>query len=98
LPGVLRELHRIDESLVLGTLCQTSWQLRRWERLPVACVLPQYHLLTRRLVEEIHAAKKLVIVWTVNGARRILRAANLGVDGIISDDTKLSKHTLAGLA
>lgn len=93
-PGVLREFHRMDPSLVLGTLSQTRWQLRRWDRLPVAYVLPQYRLLSRRLVEEIHAAKKLVVTWTVNRPRHMLRAVDIGVDGIISDDTKLLREIL----
>lgn len=98
LPSVLKELHRIDDSLVLGTLSQTRWQLRRWRRLPVAYVLPNYRLLSRRLVEEIHAAKKLVVTWTVNEPRQMLRVAELGVDGIISDDTKLLRETLTPFA
>ncbi len=94
-PGVLRELHAMDGSLVLGTLSQTRWQLRRWDRLPVAYVVPRYRLLSRRLVEEVHAAGKRVITWTVNRPRQMLRAAELGVDGIISDDPRLLKETLA---
>lgn len=97
-PSVLRELHRIDDSLVLGTLSQTRWQLRRWERLPVTYILPHYRLLSRKLVEEIHAAKKLVVTWTVNERDTMLRLADLGVDGIISDDTKLLRETLASRA
>lgn len=93
-PGVLREFHRIDPSLVLGTLSQTRWQLRRWDKLPVAYVLPQYHLLSRRLIEEIHAAQKRVVTWTVNRPRQMLRAIDMGVDGIISDDTKLLRETV----
>jgi len=92
-PSVIRELHRLDDSLVLGTLAQTRWQLRRWPRMPGKYVAPHYHLLSRRLVEEIHAAGKLVITWTVNEPRRMLRAADMGVDGIISDDTKLLVET-----
>jgi glycerophosphoryl diester phosphodiesterase len=95
LPGVLRELHRIDDSLLLGTLSQTRWQLRRWDRLPAAYVLPKYRLLSRRLVEEVHAAKKLVVTWTVNEPKHMLRAAELGADGIISDDPKLLRKTLS---
>ena len=98
LPSVLREFHWIDDSLPLGTLSQTRWQLRRWHRLPVAYVLPHYHLLSRRLIEEIHAAKKLVVTWTVNKPKQMLRAADLGVDGIISDDTKLLRETLTPFA
>jgi glycerophosphoryl diester phosphodiesterase len=96
LPGVVREFHHIDENLVLGTLSQSRWQLRRWEKLPVTYVVPHYRLLSRRLVEEIHSAKRLVITWTVNDQKRMLRAAELGVDGIISDDTKLLVQTLRG--
>lgn len=92
-PSVVREFHRIDGSLVLGTLAQTRWQLRRWETLPATYVLPQYRLLSRRLVEEVHAAGKLVVSWTVNERSQMLRAAELGVDGIISDDTKLLVET-----
>lgn len=93
-PSVVREFHRIDDSLVLGTISQTRWQLRRWERLPAAYVVPQYRLLSRMLVEEIHAAGKLVVTWTLNEPKRLLRVAELGVDGIISDDPKLLTETL----
>ena len=95
LPGVLRELHGVDSSLVLGTLSQTRWQLRRWDSLPATYVVPNYRLLSRGLMEEVHAAKKRVVTWTVNEPKMMLRAAELGVDGIISDDPKLLKETLA---
>jgi glycerophosphoryl diester phosphodiesterase len=97
-PGVLRELHELNDSLVLGTLADTHWQLRRWNKLPVQYVVPNYKLLTRRLIEEIHAAGKLVVTWTVNEKKQMLRAADLGVDGIISDDTELLMKTFTGLA
>ena len=85
----MRRLHRLDPTLVLGALAQTRWQLRRWRILPVKYVVPHYHLLSRRLIEKAHAADKKVITWTVNRRRQVLRAAEWGVDGIISDDTKL---------
>ena len=93
LPGVIRTLHALDRSLVLGALAQTRWQLRRWRILPVNYVVPQYHLLTRRLIEKVHAADKQVITWTVNDRRKMLRSAEMGVDGIISDNTKLLVQT-----
>jgi len=34
-----------------------------------------------------------VITWTVNDPRKMLQAAAMGVDGIISDDTKLLVET-----
>jgi glycerophosphoryl diester phosphodiesterase len=93
LPGVLRELHELDESLILGALAENQLQLRRWTRLPVQYVAPNYRMLSRRLIEEIHAAGKLIVTWTVNEQKQMLRAAELGVDGIISDDTKLLRET-----
>jgi len=94
LPSVVRKLHAIDSTLVLGALAQTRWQLRRWNLLPTAYVVPHYRLLSPRLVEKIHAAGKTVVTWTVNDPRKMLRAAQMGVDGIISDDTKLLVKTL----
>lgn len=98
LPGVVRRLHGLDPSLELGALAQTRWQLRRWHRLPVHYVVPHYNLLSRRLVRKLHDAGKLVVTWTVNDPRKMLRAAALGVDGIISDDPALLVKTLAGRA
>jgi glycerophosphoryl diester phosphodiesterase len=94
LPSVVRELHAIDGSLVLGALAQTRWQLRRWSKLPVTYVVPHYRLLSPRLIEKLHAAGKTVVTWTVNDPRQMLRAAAMGVDGIISDDTQLLVETL----
>jgi glycerophosphoryl diester phosphodiesterase len=93
LPGVVRRLHVLDPTLVLGALAQTRWQLRRWRLLPVTYVVPHYRLLSRSLVERLHAAGKTVITWTVNDRKQMLRAADMGVDGIISDDTKLLVKT-----
>ncbi|HMC32049.1 MAG TPA: glycerophosphodiester phosphodiesterase [Candidatus Angelobacter sp.] len=94
LPSVVRTLYALDPSLVLGALAQTRWQLRRWRILPVTYVVPQYHLLSPRLVKKLHAAGKTVITWTVNQPRQMRRAAAMCVDGIISDDTKLLIETL----
>jgi len=91
---VVRKLHALDGSLTLGIICQTRWQLRRWKTLPVSYVMPHYRLLSRRLVKRMHAADKTVITWTVNQPRKMRRAATLGVNGIISDDTKLLLATL----
>ena len=51
-------------------------------------------LASRRLVEEIKSSGKRVFVWTVNKAREMTKFAEMGVDGIISDDTKLLAETL----
>jgi len=95
LPSVVRKLHALDSSLVLGAISKSYWHLRRWKTLPVSYVVPHYGLLTQKLVNELHTAGKTVITWTVNDPRKMLSAAGMGVDGIISDDTKLLVKTLA---
>lgn len=94
LPGVVRRLHEIDRSLVLGTLAQTRWQLRRWRRMPANYLVPHFRLLSPELIEKAHAAGKQVITWTVNDMQQMRRFAAMGVDGIISDDTRLLVKTL----
>ncbi|MFL6314718.1 MAG: glycerophosphodiester phosphodiesterase [Terriglobales bacterium] len=94
LPSVVRKLHALDSSLVLGAISKSYWHLRRWKALPVSYVVPHFSLLTQKLVDELHAAGKTVITWTVNDPNKMLQAAVMGVDGIISDDTKLLVQTL----
>lgn len=94
LPGVIGRLHEMDRSLVLGTLAQTRWQLRRWRHMPTHYVVPHFRLLSPELVEKAHAVGKQVITWTVNDAQQMRHIIEMGVDGIISDDTKLLVKTL----
>jgi glycerophosphoryl diester phosphodiesterase len=46
-------------------------------------------LVSRRLVETVHAAGGEVYVWTVDDARRIRSFEALGVDGVITNDPRL---------
>jgi glycerophosphoryl diester phosphodiesterase len=94
LPSVVRKLNDLDSSLVLGAISKSYWHLRRWKALPVSYVVPHYGLLTPKLVKELHDAGKTVITWTVNDARKMVQLAEMGVDGIISDDTKLLVKTM----
>ena len=97
LPDVVYKLHQLDRTLVLGALAKTRWQLRRWPLLPVTYVVPHYRLLSQELVDALHAAGKTVVTWTVNERLHMLRAAGMGVDGIISDDTRLLVETMGPL-
>ena len=83
-----------SRALVLGAISKSYWHLRRWKALPVSYVVPHFSLLTQKLIDELHAAGKTVITWTVNQPRQMRRAAAMGVDGIISDDTRLLVETL----
>jgi len=93
LPSVVRNLHALDPSLILGAISKSYWHLRRWKSLPISYVVVHHRLLAQKLVNELHAAGKTVITWTVNDARTMRLAAQMGVDGIISDDTKLLVET-----
>lgn len=95
LPEALKALHRLDPGLPLGLICETRTQLDRWRRLPVQYVIPHYKITGRTRIRELHAAKKNVLVWTVNRAATMRRFAGWGIDGIISDETRLLGETLA---
>lgn len=86
LPEVLQILHVEYPAAVLGLICETTTQLRRWNELPVEYVIPHHKLLTPELLSELKAAAKKVLVWTVNNPADLRRLAGAGVDGIISDD------------
>ncbi|HEY1939120.1 MAG TPA: glycerophosphodiester phosphodiesterase [Candidatus Angelobacter sp.] len=94
LPSVVRKLNALDKTLILGAVSKSYWHLRRWKKLPVSYVVPHHSLLTPELIAMLHDAGKTVVTWTVNDSEQMLRVAKMGVDGIISDDTKLLVKTL----
>jgi glycerophosphoryl diester phosphodiesterase len=94
LPEVLRGVHAQDATLPIGLICETKAELRHSNRLPLECVIPHHRLVDSALIAEWKAAKKRILVWTVNSAVDMLRFRDWGVDGIISDDTKLLSRTL----
>jgi len=56
---------------------------------PPAGTSIRHTLLSRDLVERLHAARLKVYAWTVNNEHRAFELLSWGVDGIISDDTSL---------
>jgi len=89
LPRVLLELRRKDASVPLGLICGNRKQLQHWRKLPVDYIVAQQSLVSRRLIQEAHEAEKKVFVWTVNRPAAMLRFAEWGVDGLITDRTDL---------
>jgi glycerophosphoryl diester phosphodiesterase len=79
--------------LIVGS--REGEQLAVWHELPVSTLILNLRLIVPALIEELHAADKRIYVWTVNDERKMLELAGMGVDGIISDDTKLLSATLA---
>src|SRR5579872_1893858 len=94
-PGVLKSIHALDATIPLGLICEFKNQLRLWNELPVQYVIPRLDLAEPELIRKIKGCGKKVVVWTVNDGDNMLRFAEFGVDGIISDDTSLLCRTLA---
>jgi len=93
LPDVLLALHGRDRSIPLGLISDSRKQLNRWPDLPLRYVIPHHSLISKRLVEKLRSADKTILTWTVNDKSSMLRLADWGVDGIISDDTRLLART-----
>jgi glycerophosphoryl diester phosphodiesterase len=92
---VLLHLHKYDPSLPLGYICDDKHRMNDWSDLPIAVVLPHFKLVSADLIESIHKGNVGVMTWTVNWETDMLRLASWGIDGLISDDPKLLKITLA---
>jgi len=93
LADVLLVLQARDNSIPLGLIADSRKQLNRWRDLGVSYVIPHHSLVTKRLVEQLRRAHKTILVWTVNDKTSMLRLADWGVHGIISDDTQLLART-----
>jgi glycerophosphoryl diester phosphodiesterase len=87
LPDVLLELKARSSRIPVGIICETPSQLSKCCKLPVDYAIVHHSLLTRGVATKIRAARRKLIVWTVNNKRAILRFANYGVDAIITDRT-----------
>lgn len=95
LPEVLLRLHELDASIPLGYLCERAEDVARWKSLPLAALIPRHSLVSRQLIDEVHAGQTRLLTWTVNEAPDLLRLAGWGVDGIISDDPRLLARTFS---
>ena len=93
LPEVVMELKTRSATVQAGIICDKPKQLEGWRELTVEYVIPHYSLVTRELVQEVHNAGKNLLTWTVNDPDVMLRLADWGVDGIISDETELLVQT-----
>jgi glycerophosphoryl diester phosphodiesterase len=96
LPEVLQALHAFDASIPLGLICEDAAQLAAWRSLPVEYVIPHHSLLDGNLCSALHGAGKKVFVWTVNIEESMLHFRDIGIDAIISDNTKLLVETIRG--
>lgn len=93
LPQVLKRLHDLDGRLPLGFIFDRRASLEVWRELPVQVVLPRHDFISKSLIEEAHHCGLQVMAWTVNDARQMLKFAEWGIDGLISDDPRLLYQT-----
>jgi glycerophosphoryl diester phosphodiesterase len=98
LPNVLIDLRTRSQSVSLGIICETRKQLSIWRDLPVHYVIAHERLITPELLQDVHEARKKIFAWTINKKASMVRLANSGLDGIVSDKTDLLVATLRGLA
>lgn len=93
LPEVVERLYAFDRSFPLGLICRSRRQLSAWTSLPIQALFLERGLVIPGIVEALHGAGKQVFVWTVDREREMRQFAEMGVDGIISGDTKLLVET-----
>jgi glycerophosphoryl diester phosphodiesterase len=94
LPEVLGAVRELDATIPLGMLCESRSELRPWRETAAEWVIPHFKLVDKGLVEQVHAAGKQIMVWTVNQATRMREFVQWGVDAIISDETELMVRSL----
>jgi len=95
LSEVVMELKTRSQKIQAGIICDKSGQLPCWRETNADYVIPHHSLVTRKLVKEVHKTGQKLLTWTVNDRKTMLRLADWGVDGIISDDTELLVQTFA---
>jgi len=93
LPEVLTALNTLDPKIPLGFLYDRQSQFPP-PALPLAWMIPNFKLVDKQVIEEVHASGQKVMVWTANRAVDISRLAGWGVDAIISDETELLVRSL----
>ena len=96
IPEILLDLQLRSATVPTGIICEKASQLTRARTLDASFMIVHRSLIDRELVREMHEAGKKIFVWTLNDKDTMLRHADWGVDGIISDDTQLLVRTFYG--
>lgn len=94
LPEAIKAMHAAAPNIPLGYICRRKELLRHWRKLPITHLVLHHTLITAPLVAELKPSGKQLFAWTVNAADEMRRLAALGVDAIISDDTRLLSDVL----
>jgi glycerophosphoryl diester phosphodiesterase len=89
--GAIERMHALAPEIPRGILFddRPADMIASIRRTGARDVWPQWRLIDRGLVEEIHRAGGRVIAWTVNDRSEAARLVGFGVDGLCSDDVRL---------
>jgi len=93
LPEVLVRIRQLDGALPLGYICDRPEYIKIWTELPISVFLPQHKLVSPEMIDAVHRRGLKLFTWTVNQRPDLLRLADGGVDGLISDDPALLSST-----
>ncbi|MCX7744161.1 MAG: glycerophosphodiester phosphodiesterase family protein [Flavobacteriales bacterium] len=91
----LRTMHSMDENIPLIILSASPVNILKIEKkygFKAYAYSPYYPLVSKSMVQRIHAIGKKIIPWTVNDAAIMKKLHLWGVDGIISDDPGLLRR------
>ncbi len=69
-----------------GLPAQAARALRAGE---CEALMVNHYLMSRRLVDQVHAAGGMLYVWTVDDAEAIARFEQMGADAVITNDPRL---------
>jgi glycerophosphoryl diester phosphodiesterase len=92
-PEALIALYELKPEFPLGLICKTEQQLSVWGQVPLDILIAHSSLVTEELRSLTRNAGKQLFVWTINRQGDMRHFADMGVDGIISDDTALLART-----
>lgn len=97
-PRSLQAIRALDPEIKLVFLVEKETdyktKLKELDFTP-AVYSPQYKLINKSAVDELHKMGMKVIPWTVNDSIDMMKTIEMGVDGIISDDPELLQRMAA---
>jgi glycerophosphoryl diester phosphodiesterase len=91
---VISRMAELDSKIPLGYISGRLEALSIWRSLPAKYFIPHHDLVSHELIDAVHNAGRKLLTWTVNRPKAMRSLAELGVDGIISDDPRLLSETL----
>lgn len=94
LPEVVEEIAAFLPHIPAGLICRNEQQFAELPRVNASVVALHHSLISAERLAMLARLHKRVFAWTVNDPGEMLRLAALGVDAIISDDTRLLARTL----